>query len=182
MHNVMNVPIINFLLHQDHVYSISLCYSIFVSIDCQSTELSLLSDSNPRVFYEVPTQHPEKLTIWSGICWFRVVGTLFTSSLTWDVYLQLIEDILNLRLSDLVENNNRYLEGQLIFQQKSFSVLCFTRTLVHKWKIHWVAPELQIFQQVRQRFEPNYTHVWELSDIVIFIHFHYFNYNGSVAT
>lgn len=35
------------------------------------------SDSNPSIFHEVHTQHPQKLNVWAGIFGDRLVGPFF---------------------------------------------------------------------------------------------------------
>lgn len=76
------------------------------------------SDNNPRLFHEVHTQYPEKLNVWAGIYGDRLVGPFFIpGNLNGETYLSLLEDHIDPMLTDIIENDDRYLEDELIFQQ-----------------------------------------------------------------
>jgi Helix-turn-helix domain (DUF4817) len=76
------------------------------------------ADSNPHIFHEVHTQHPQKLNVWAGIFGDRIVGPLFLEgNLTGEMYLELLEDIIKPMLDDIIENDANYLEDQFLFQQ-----------------------------------------------------------------
>lgn len=76
------------------------------------------SDFNPRIFHEVHTQRPQKLNVWAGIFGNRIVGPFFLEgNLTGEMYLGLLEDTIDPMLTDIIENDQNYLEDQLIFQQ-----------------------------------------------------------------
>ncbi|EFN87922.1 hypothetical protein EAI_08475, partial [Harpegnathos saltator] len=82
------------------------------------------ADSNLRILHEVHTQHLKKLNVWAGIFGNRIVGPLFllgTSNLTAEMYLELLEDIIDPMLTDVIENDEHYLEDQLVFQQDGAS-------------------------------------------------------------
>lgn len=77
------------------------------------------ADSNPRIFHEVHTQHPEKLNVWAGIFGNQIVGPFFLpGNLTGEMYLELLENTIHPALVEILENNNNeYLENRLTFQQ-----------------------------------------------------------------
>lgn len=76
------------------------------------------ADSNPRIFHEQHTQHPEKLNVWAGIFGDSLVGPFFINgNLTGDMYLELLQEAIDPALTVIVENNNDYLEDELMFQQ-----------------------------------------------------------------
>lgn len=76
------------------------------------------ADTNPRIFHEVHTQTPQKLNVWAGIFGDRLIGPLFIDgNLNGETYLELLEDTVYPLLIDIVENDDRYQENQLMFQQ-----------------------------------------------------------------
>lgn len=76
------------------------------------------SDVNPKIFHEVHTQHPLKLNVWAGIFGDRLVGPIFIDgNLTGERYLEMLEELIHPVLVDIVENDDRYLEDLLTFQQ-----------------------------------------------------------------
>lgn len=76
------------------------------------------SDENPHVFHEVHTQTPQKLNVWAGIFGDRIIGPIFIDgNLTGERYLEILEDMVYPILVDIVENDDRYSEAHLFFQQ-----------------------------------------------------------------
>lgn len=75
------------------------------------------SDENPHVFHEVHTQTPQKVNVWAGIFGDQIIGPIFIDdNLTGERYLRILEDLVYPRLIDIVENDERYSEADLIFQ------------------------------------------------------------------
>lgn len=71
------------------------------------------SDAHPRIFHEVHTQNPQKLNVWCGIFGDRIVGPFFIDgNLTGETYLRLLEDHIDPMLTDIIENDDRYLEEE----------------------------------------------------------------------
>lgn len=80
---------------------------LFQERNCKSSQCLLLAwFKNPRVFQEVYTLQLQKLSVWAGIFGDRVVWALLPGNWTGEMYLKLLEDVIN---SPLMMN--------LIFQQ-----------------------------------------------------------------
>ncbi|KAG5894615.1 hypothetical protein JTB14_026146 [Gonioctena quinquepunctata] len=76
------------------------------------------SDANPHVFHEIHTQTPQKLNVWAGIFGDRLIGPVFLDGkLTEETYLELLNEFVYPQLVDIIENDDRYHEDHLIFQQ-----------------------------------------------------------------
>lgn len=76
------------------------------------------ADSNPRIFHETHTQHPQKLNVWAGIFGNSIVGPFFLpANLTGDMYLDLLENAIDPALTNIIEEDRAYNEQELIFQQ-----------------------------------------------------------------
>ena len=76
------------------------------------------ADTNPRIFHEAHTQHPQKLNVWAGIFGNSIVGPFFLpGNLTGDMYLDLLENAIDPALTNIIENDPAYSEQELIFQQ-----------------------------------------------------------------
>lgn len=76
------------------------------------------ADTNPRIFHETHTQHPQKLNVWAGIFGNSIVGPFFLpGNLTGDMYLDLLENAIDPALTHIIENDPAYNEQELIFQQ-----------------------------------------------------------------
>ena len=62
-------------------------------------------DTNPRMFQEAHTQHPEKLNVWAGIYGNSLVGPFFIpGNLTGELYLELLQDTIVPTLIDIMEH------------------------------------------------------------------------------
>ena len=77
------------------------------------------SDSNPRIYHEVHTQHPQKLNVWAGIFGDNLVGPFFLrGNLTGEMYLELLQEAVDPALTAIIENqHDRYVENRIMFQQ-----------------------------------------------------------------
>lgn len=76
------------------------------------------SDTNPHLFREYHTQHPQKLNVWAGILGNHFVGPFFIEgNLNGNTYLQLLENAIDPMITDTLENDNNLIENQLTFQQ-----------------------------------------------------------------
>lgn len=92
--------------------------SFFVNGTVNRHNCRYWADENPRVFHETHTQYPLKLNVWAGIYGDRIVGPFFLpQTLNGETYLQLLEEAIDPALTDIIENDNRYLEDELFFQQ-----------------------------------------------------------------
>ncbi|KAL3275459.1 hypothetical protein HHI36_020219 [Cryptolaemus montrouzieri] len=78
----------------------------------------MAEDSNPKIFRGVHTQYPEKLNVSVGIYGNLLFGPFFLpENLTGEMYLQLLEELINLVITEILENDPSYLEGDDVFQQ-----------------------------------------------------------------
>ncbi|XP_071053327.1 uncharacterized protein [Onthophagus taurus] len=76
------------------------------------------SDTNPHVFREAHTQHPEKLNVWVGILGDHIIGPLFIpGNLNGEIYLEMLENVIDPLITEKLENDPLLLEQQLHFQQ-----------------------------------------------------------------
>lgn len=76
------------------------------------------SDTNPHVFRESHTQHPEKLNVWVGILGDNLIGPLFIpGNLNGEIYLDMLENAIDPLITEKLENDPLLLEQQLHFQQ-----------------------------------------------------------------
>ena len=67
-------------------------------------------DTNPRMFQEAYTQHPEKLNIGTGMYGNSLVGPFFIpGSLIGDLYLELEQDTIGPTLIDIMEHGEDFL-------------------------------------------------------------------------
>lgn len=109
-------------VNQDPHLLFNICFSdecsFFINGTVNRHNCRYWGDTNPRIFHETHTQHPEKLNVWAGIFGDHVVGPFFLpGTLTGEMYLELLETAINPALTEIVENDERYLENRLIFQQ-----------------------------------------------------------------
>lgn len=106
----------------DANFLFNICFSdectFFLNSTVNRHNCRFWSDVNPRIFHEVHTQHPLKLNVWAGIFGDRMIGPIFLDgNLTGERYLEVLEDLVQPLLLDIVENDDRYLEDHLTFQQ-----------------------------------------------------------------
>jgi len=76
------------------------------------------SDSNPHLFREVHSQYPEKINVWAGIFGNHIVGPFFIAgNLRGDMYLDMLENTIEPRITEIIENDVNYSENDIHFQQ-----------------------------------------------------------------
>lgn len=74
------------------------------------------SHSESHIFHEVHIQHLQKLNVWTDIVCDRIVGSLLLEDdLSRELYL--LKDTIEPIITNIIENNQNYLEDHLIFQQ-----------------------------------------------------------------
>lgn len=106
----------------DENFLFNICFSdeatFFLNSTVNRHNCRYWSDANPHVFHEVHTQFPQKLNVWIGIYGDRLIGPVFLDgNLTGETYLELLSEFVYPQLVDIIENDDRYLEDHLIFQQ-----------------------------------------------------------------
>ena len=74
---------------------------------------------DPHVFHEVYDRTPQKLNVWAGIFGDGIVGSIFIldDTLTGERYLEILENLVYPMLINIVEDDDRYSEQHLFFQQ-----------------------------------------------------------------
>lgn len=76
------------------------------------------ADTNPRIFREVHTQHPQKINVWAGVFRNHIIGPFFLpGNLTGEMYSNLLEDAIHPTLVEVMENDANGLGEDVIFQQ-----------------------------------------------------------------
>lgn len=76
------------------------------------------SDTNPHLLHETHTQVPQKLNVWAGILGDHLVGPFFIDgNLNGDIYLEMLEDLIDPMITEILENDNNLFEDQITFQQ-----------------------------------------------------------------
>lgn len=81
-------------------------------------------DENPHEFRTEHTQHPQKLNVWAGFLGDNIIGPFFIpGNLTGDLYLELLEDAVEPRITEIIEDSmtgrmfHEIAENSVIFQQ-----------------------------------------------------------------
>lgn len=76
------------------------------------------SEANPHLFMETHTQRPQKLNVWAGILGDHIVGPFFIpDNLNGERYLDLLENNIDPMITQILEEDDNLLEGELFFQQ-----------------------------------------------------------------
>jgi len=106
----------------DPNYLFNVCFSdecsFFLNGTVNRHNCRYWSDTNPRIYNEVHTQHPQKLNVWAGIFGDHIIGPFFLpGNLNGDTYLDLLVNAVNPALIEIVQNDQRYRGENPIFQQ-----------------------------------------------------------------
>lgn len=136
-------------LHEDVIQDTN-----FLFYFCFSDECSFLMSTGLLIHiivgnsHQVQTQHLEKLYVWvwRTCCW----TILLPGNLTGDMYLELLEDAVDSTWSNLVENDNQYLEDHLTFQH-------------YEVPPHFAAP---LHQYLNERFPRHWIIEWPLGLLI----------------
>lgn len=76
------------------------------------------SDTNPHLYREVHTQHPQKLNVWAGILGDHLIGPLFIQgNLNSEMYLNMMENEIDALITQTLEDDPLLAEQDLHFQQ-----------------------------------------------------------------
>lgn len=108
---------------QNPHYLKTICFSdectFFLNGTVNKQNVRYWCDENPHVFREGHTQFPQKLNVWAGILGNHIVGPLFLDeTLTGQLYLDLLEDLIHPLIIDIVENNeDEFGNVDITFQQ-----------------------------------------------------------------
>lgn len=133
------------LLIGDNNYLYNVCFSdessFYLNGHVNRHNCRYWSDVNPHWYSETHSQIPQKLNVCAGILGDHIVGPYFIDgNLNGQKYLDLLDTTVNFRITELLENDDGLLEGQLTFQQDGAPP-------------HFVAP-------VRQFLDDNFTGRW----------------------
>lgn len=104
------------------VFLYNVCFSdectFFLNGNVNKHNCRFWSDENPHLFREQHSQHPQKLNVWMGILGDHLIGPVFIpGNLTGDVYLDLLENVIDLLITEALEADENLLEEELRFQQ-----------------------------------------------------------------
>lgn len=76
------------------------------------------AESDPHVVREYHTQNPQKLNVWCGILGDHIVGPFFLDgNLNGESYLELLREVIDPRITTIIENDHNLSEDLLVFQQ-----------------------------------------------------------------
>ncbi|KAL3288976.1 hypothetical protein HHI36_003419 [Cryptolaemus montrouzieri] len=113
---VMNNP--HYLFH--------LCFSdectFFLNGTVNRHNCRYWTDSRPQIFHGIHTLQPQKLNVWVGIYCDHLIGPFFIpGNLTGELYYQLLEEFIDPVITEIIENDPRYSENEVVFQQDGAS-------------------------------------------------------------
>lgn len=106
------------------------------------------AEENPHILFETQTQYPQKLNVWCGIFGDHIIGPFFIDgTLDGDKYLQLLEEAIDPRITEIVETDVTLLgdpvydENKITFQHDGcpahFSHQV-TQYLNHNYPLRWI--------------------------------------------
>jgi ribosomal protein S13 len=109
------------LIHNPH-YSYNICFSdecsFYVNGHVNKHNCRYWSDTKPNWYREEHTQTPQKLNVWAGILGNRIIGPFFIPGhLNGENYLQLLETLVDPFITQVIEEDENFVENQLVFQQ-----------------------------------------------------------------
>lgn len=100
-----------------------ICFSdectFFLNGKVNTQNVRFWCDSNPHLFTTTKSQYPQKINVWAGILGDNVIGPFFlTENLTGDLYFELLENVIDPKITEVIENTIYFPAEEVIHEEK----------------------------------------------------------------